>query len=695
MLSDRAFRCSQLCIGGALALVGAWLVTAQGALAVVPVNVGVNAASVSGQVPANALGLHTSVYANTFTNSQLDDRLVESGTQLLRYPGGSYSDLYHFSVPPTSPYYTCCNSGLPDVTKPHPMTPFPGFDPGIDPPGSDYPFGYYASGSHFPNFLNLLDASGTEAMITVNYGSSLGKFDSGSGKWLTTKGGQPNEAAAWVAYANADASIYGTPNDVVLGVDAEGINWRTAGYWARLRASTQAEYQSWATTDGVYDAANTFLAVNRDNPVGIKYWEIGNEINGNGFYDNGGPGWEADFHGAYDGSRFGDVNLSPQTYGANFIQFAQAMKNVDPTIQLGGVLVGPLGVGDTGNNTTSWDRRFLLAAGNAQVTVNGQNYNALDFGILHWYIRNNADNGSATQEQLEANILSTVSNNLINQQFNYTVTPSLPTVFNELRNRIDLYTNRDPATFPIHMTEFGYFNGIGNNNIVTGLFAADVYATALGLGAESVHFLEMSSLFLQDNMTRLAAFRGMQMLDRYFDPGDEMIAATSSTAGLKMHAVRKPDGSVAVLMINTLTGSANDAEVTFDIDGVNLDDSGTQWLWGDGFSSGAPIETAVGGLGNSFMITVPDRTAMVLLIPAAAGQLGDFDGDLDVDGVDFLIWQRGETSPAYDPQLLVDWETYYGTAPLVAESTAVPEPTALALAAFLFSAATFHRKRRT
>ena len=50
--------------------------------------------------------------------------------------------------------------------------------------------------------------------MTVDYGDSF----------QGTMGGQPKEAAAWVAYANANAGIYGTANDVALGLDAEGNN---------------------------------------------------------------------------------------------------------------------------------------------------------------------------------------------------------------------------------------------------------------------------------------------------------------------------------------------------------------------------------------------------------------------------------------------------------------------------------------
>ena len=66
--------------------------------------------------------------------------------------------------------------------------------------------------------LSLMNSAGTQGMVTVDYGDSF----------RGTMGGQPAEAAAWVAYANADPSIYGTPSDVQLGLDAEGNNWQTA-----------------------------------------------------------------------------------------------------------------------------------------------------------------------------------------------------------------------------------------------------------------------------------------------------------------------------------------------------------------------------------------------------------------------------------------------------------------------------------
>jgi hypothetical protein len=48
---------------------------------------------------------------------------------------------------------------------------------------------------------------------------------------------------------------------------------------------------------------------------------------------------------------------------------------------------------------------------------------------------------------------------------------------------------------------------------------------------------------------------------------------------------------------------------------------------------------------------------------------GDFDSDGDVDGRDFLRWQRGQSTPPQSSGDLVDWQNNYGTGPpLVAES---------------------------
>ena len=53
---------------------------------------------------------------------------------------------------------------------------------------------------------------------------------------------------------------------------------------------------------------------------------------------------------------------------------------------------------------------------------------------------------------------------------------------------------------------------------------------------------------------------------------------------------------------------------------------------------------------------------------------GDFDCDGDVDGDDFLSWQRGESPDPLSASDLADWEANYGAPPLEAAAGAVPEP---------------------
>ena len=141
-------------------------------------------------VPAAGYGMHTSVYDNNFTPADLTEKLKTAGVTALRFPGGSYSDYYHWK--------THSRNGRHDI--------------------------YINSNDTFDNFMtkDVLPA-GAQAVITVNYGSNA----------AGTGGGDPAEAADWVRYANIE----------------KGWN--------------------------------------------IHYWEIGNEIGGNGFF---GTEWEYDLH---------------------------------------------------------------------------------------------------------------------------------------------------------------------------------------------------------------------------------------------------------------------------------------------------------------------------------------------------------------------------------------------------------------
>jgi hypothetical protein len=81
-----------------------------------------------------------------------------------------------------------------------------------------------------------------------------------------------------------------------------------------------------------------------------------------------------------------------------------------------------------------------------------------------------------------------------------------------------------------------------------------------------------------------------------------------------------------------------------------------------------------------------------LFLTAPGGTDGDFDNDGDVDGRDFLAWQRGESPAPLSASDLSAWQGAYGMGGLSAVS--VPEPTSIALLFGTIVGSVLVRRRR-
>ncbi len=86
-------------------------------------------------------------------------------------------------------------------------------------------------------------------------------------------------------------------------------------------------------------------------------------------------------------------------------------------------------------------------------------------------------------------------------------------------------------------------------------------------------------------------------------------------------------------------------------------------------------------------------TSVLLNVLGSAGLPGDFDADGDVDGADFLVWQRGGSPNGASAEDLNTWRANFGDVASVAATTSVPEPTSFLLA-FLGLAACAHGLRK-
>jgi hypothetical protein len=436
-----------------------------------PAAVTVNTAQPMATMPLEGLGVASAVYYSTMTSSGAASSVAAAGIKAIRYPGGSWADIFHWQT------YTVC-----------------GFTP--------------ASGDDFNSFINnLVTPVGATAIITVNYGSNP----------TCDGGGDTNEAAAWVAYANVT------------------------------------------------------------NHLGIKYWEIGNEQYGNGYYNTN--GWEEDLHypASPVASRVGQWALSPTAYGSNAVQFITAMKAKDPTIKCGVVF-------DTDYSPYN-------------TAVLGQCGSVADFVIIHWY-----------PSDLFASAAQVVS-----------------TIHDTRTQLTNILGAARAGQMGIAVTETGAGSYTGTP---AALFAADNYLTWIENGTFNVDYQELDAGFLANNNpgvannTLLGPAYGAKMSRLLANVGDTMLTITSAESLLHVHATARQDGKTGVMLINT--DPLISISTAVNISGPTLAGSGVCCQFGLTNFTGTniypsyPISTnTVSGLGNSFTVSVPPYTIVDLLIPPA------------------------------------------------------------------------------
>lgn len=279
------------------------------------------------------------------------------------------------------------------------------------------------------------------------------------------------------------------------------------------------------------EAADWVRYANITKGYGVKYWTIGNENYGNGHY---GANWEADNH----------ADKSPAGYANLVREFSDAMKAVDPTIKVGAVLTTPanwpdgiVGSGDT----DTWNGTVLSVAGPK-----------IDFVDVHWY-----PGGATAAESL-------------------TRTGQIDDSMYLLREQINARAHR--SDIGISLTETNV--GVGQNTQPGALFLADVYSGLLENGVFTTHWwnvhngigtvstvagqvdygdfgLLSSGGCLADGVTcepamntPFAPYHALSLMHTFVRPGDQFVRAGSDQSLVTAHAARRPNGDLAVLLVN-------------------------------------------------------------------------------------------------------------------------------------------------
>ncbi|MDX3242191.1 LPXTG cell wall anchor domain-containing protein [Streptomyces sp. ME18-1-4] len=297
------------------------------------------------------------------------------------------------------------------------------------------------------------------------------------------------------------------------------------------------------------EAADWVKYANVDKGYGVKYWEIGNEVYGNGHYGNG-KGWETDTH----------ADKSPKEYGKNLVAYAKAMKAVDPKVKIGAVLTTPGFWPDAEKapgDSADWNNTVLSIAGRS-----------IDFVIVHWY-----PGGKTT-----ADLLNTPSR--------------IAGVRSSLRSLIAKYTGSRAASVEIAVTENGAVGSPAQTSQAAALFAPDTYMTWFEQGATHVDWWNLHNgtdqapttvhgqTDYQDGGvlsagtcaggncepprdTPFPTYWGIRSLTALAKPGDTMVKSSSRNSSVTVHAVRNSTGGLNVMLTNKSPQNAAQVSLSY------------------------------------------------------------------------------------------------------------------------------------
>jgi len=347
-------------------------------------------------------------------------------------------------------------------------------------------------------------------------------------------------------------------------------------------------------------AASWVQYANVAKGYGVKYWEIGNEVYGNGFY---GSAWETDLHAAKD----------PTTYGKNVAQFAAAMKAVDPTIKVGAVLTASGNWPD--GQTPDWNANVLAQCGSV-----------IDFVIVHWYPQNpgnESDAGLLAAPQNAATGVAAMASKLKSQiaqygganapHIQFLVTETNSVAYNPgkqtLSNVNALFVVDDLATWiengATSVDVWALHNGAVNGNASASLYGATTYGDygvlSSGSGEPAAN-------------TPFPTYYGLQMASLLGKAGDTLVAASSSNTLLTAHAVRQANGSLALLLINK--DPANTVTANVSLSGFGPTGAATVYSYTPALPNIA--SSAVNGEGSNFSIAVPPYSMTTIVLTGTA-----------------------------------------------------------------------------
>jgi hypothetical protein len=337
---------------------------------------------------------------------------------------------------------------------------------------------------------------------------------------LRYPGGSTADAYRWQTNTTVNGLGYANPSNGFD--DFMGIAQKTGAspiITVNYGSGTAAEAAAWVTYANV------------TKKYGVKYWELGNEIPGDGTY---GAQWE--------------YNTKPKgatAYADNIADYITQMKAADPGIKVGAVLTTwnswPDGlVASKYGDTEDWNTTVLKKDGPK-----------LDFVIVHDYPSSNSEPGLLTQYQ------------------------NIAAVVQHTRAEINQYAGSNAPNIQIMITETNA--SFESDSVPAALYAADSYMTFLQNGVANIDWWDLHNgpsqiTRLPDGSTDYGdggilsaggctgatcepaantpfpAYYGLQAVGGFAPAGAQMIGTTSANATVTAYAVKTAGGTNLMLV---------------------------------------------------------------------------------------------------------------------------------------------------
>lgn len=403
------------------------------------------------------------------------------------------------------------------------------------------------------------DASNTIA-INVNASQSLGVVPSiANGVNTATFDGHLNDSAATAALAGAGVDALRYPG----GSTADAYRWQSNTTVDGLGYANPAngfdDFMGIARRTGASpiitvnygsgtaaEAAAWVRYANVTKHYGVKYWELGNEVSGDGTY---GTMWEH--------------NTKPKgatAYANNIADYITQMKAADPGIKVGAVL----------NLHNSWPDGLVASnygdTADWNTTVLKKDGPRLDFVILHYY----------PTSKSEAELLTQYRN--------------IASIVQATRAEISKYAGSNASKIQIMVTETD--SSFEYDSVPAALYAADSYMTLLQNKVQNIDWWDehngpgSTSSRLPDGSTEYGdggilssggcnggvcepaantpfpAYYGLKAIGGFATPGARMVGTTSSNSAVTAYAVKTSTG-MNLMLVNHSAQTSEPVSISY------------------------------------------------------------------------------------------------------------------------------------